>query len=253
MSIDLNADAGESFGPWEMGGDEALFPLISSVNLACGFHAGDPLTIQRAVKLAKGHNVAVGAHPGYPDLVGFGRRALAAGFDEVYADVLYQLGALQAFLRAEGLKLHHIKAHGALYLAMMQDEITAQAVAQAVAAFDSSLPIVVLAGLGGAKMREVAAAAGLRAVAEGFPDRGYLANGRLAGRETPDAVLHDPEEIAERARRMALGEPFTALDGGAVRVQADTLCLHGDHPGRVANARAVRAALEASGITVRAY
>lgn len=249
--IDLNADAGESFGPWPLGQDEALFPLVSSVNLACGFHAGDPLTMRRAIGLAKRHGVAVGAHPGYPDLVGFGRRALAASFEEVFADVLYQLGALEAFLRAEGLELRHVKPHGALYLTMMRDETTARAVAAAIAAFDARLPVVVLAGPGGETMRRVAEEAGLSMLSEAFPDRGYLADGRLAGREVPDAVLHDPQAIAERARRMALGEAFAALDGGEVRVRADTLCLHGDHPAAVTNAKTVRNALEAAGVAVR--
>ena len=252
-TIDLNADAGESFGAWSIGQDEALFPLVSSVNLACGFHAGDPLTMRRAVALAKAHYVSVGAHPGYPDRVGFGRRALEASAEEVFTDVLYQLGALEAFLRAEGLAMHHVKAHGALYLAALRNEGIAEAVARAIAAFDRRLPVVVLAGPGGETMRRAAEAAGLRTVAEAFPDRGYLADGCLAGRDMPNAVLHDPKDIAERARRMALGEPFAALNSGEVCVQAETLCLHGDHPGAVENARAVREALESSGIEIRAY
>lgn len=252
-TIDLNADAGESYGVWTMGQDEALFALVSSVNLACGFHAGDPRTIRRALALAQQRGVAVGAHPSHPDLVGFGRRALAASPDEVYADVLYQLGALAALARADGLKLHHVKAHGALYLAMMRDEATAGAVAAAVAAFDAALPLVVLAGPGGETMRRAAERAGLRTVAEAFPDRGYLADGRLAPRGVAGAVLHDPEQVAERALHMARGEPLTAMDGGMVRLEADTLCLHGDHPGALENARAVRAALESAGIEIRSY
>lgn len=252
-ALDLNADAGESFGPWTLGRDAELFALVSSVNLACGFHAGDPLTIRRAVTLAKAHNVSVGAHPGYPDRVGFGRRSLAARPEEVFADVLYQLGALEGFLRLEGLPLHHVKPHGALYLDMARDAGTARAVAAAVAAFDPALPLVVLAGPGGETMRRAAEDAGLRAVAEAFPDRAYLPDGRLAGRAVPNAVLHDPNRIAERAVAMAQGEAFAALGGGAVRVQAETLCLHGDHPGALENARAVRAALERAGIAVRSF
>lgn len=252
-TIDLNADAGESYGAWTMGRDEALFALVSSVNLACGFHAGDPSTIRRALELAQQRGVAVGAHPSYPDLVGFGRRALAASPDEVYADVLYQLGALAALAKAEGLTLHHVKAHGALYLAMMRDEATANAVARAVAAFEAGLSLVVLAGPGGAAARRAAARAGVRTVAEAFPDRGYLADGHLAPRGVAGALLHDPGQVAERALRMAQGEPLAAMDGQEVRLDADTLCLHGDHPEALENARAVRAALESAGIEIRCY
>ena len=253
MTIDLNADAGEAFGHWRVSDDDAPFPLVTSVNLACGFHAGDPLTMQRAVNLAKHFGVQVGAHPSFPDLSGFGRRDLAASPAEVYADVLYQLGALGAFLGAEGLKMHHVKAHGALYLKMMRDDGAAGAVAGAVAAFDPALPLVVLAGSGGGVMRAQAAALGLTLVAEAFPDRAYLENGQLAPRTSGGAVISEPERVAERAVKMATGRPFTALGGGELTLSAETLCLHDDHPHAAANAAAVRCALAAAGVTVRAF
>ena len=253
MTIDLNADAGEAFGRWQVADEEALFAHLTSLNLACGFHAGDPLTMRRAVERAKRFGVKVGAHPGFPDLVGFGRRDLTASPEEVYADVLYQLGALAAFLDAEGMNMHHVKAHGALYVKMMQDEETAKAVAEAVAAFDLSLPLVVLAGSGGEVMRSQASALGLTTVSEAFPDRGYLANGQLAPRGLEGAILDDPEYVAERAVKMATGQPFRALDGSELGVEADTLCLHGDHPHAAENALAVRRVLAEAGVEVRAF
>jgi len=256
-TVDLNADAGEAFGHWRVADEDALFPQLSSVNLACGFHAGDPLTMQQAVKRAKHFGVAVGAHPGFPDLVGFGRRDLAASPEEIYADVLYQLGALAAFLRAEGMTLHHVKAHGALYFKMMREPETARAVAEAVAtfgaAFDAAPPLVVLAGEGGQTMQIQAAALGLRVVTEAFPDRAYLSDGRLAPRTVEGALLSDPDSVAERAVMMATGTPLDALDGGSVVLEADTLCLHGDHPQAAQNAQAVRRALAEAGIDVCAF
>ena len=253
MTIDLNADAGEAFGRWQVANEAALFPHLTSVNLACGFHAGDPQTMLQSVRLAKRFGVAVGAHPGFPDKVGFGRRELDATEEEVYADMLYQLGALSAFLKVESLALHHVKAHGALYLKMMRVEATAQAVARAVAAFDPSLPLVVLGGPGGALMEREAVAAGLNVIAEAFPDRVYLADGQLAPRKLSGSVLDDPERIAERAVAMATGGALEALDGGIVTVQADTLCLHGDNPSAPQTAAAVRRALSAAGVEVRAF
>ena len=256
-TVDLNADAGEAFGHWRVADEGVLFLHLTSVNLACGFHAGDPLTMQRSARLAKHAGVAVGAHPGFPDLVGFGRRDLAASPEEVYADVLYQLGALVAFLQAEGLTMHHVKAHGALYFKMMREPETARAVAEAVAtfnaAFDAALPLVVLAGAGGQIMRDQAAALGLRVVTEAFPDRAYLANGRLAPRTLEGSLLNDSEKIAERAVKMATGQPLAALDGGSVVLGADTLCLHGDHPEAAQNAEAVRRALAEAEIDVCAF
>ncbi len=249
-TIDLNADAGESFGRWQLGHDEELFPLLSSVNLATGFHAGDPRVMLRSVRLAKRHGVAVGAHPGFPDLVGFGRRDLAASPEEAYTDVLYQIGALSAFLRLEGLPLHHVKPHGALYLRMLRDEALARAVAQAVKDYDPDLPLVLL---GGTPMEEAAKAVGVRYVREAFPDRAYLSDGRLAPRSMEGALIRDPKEAARRAVQMVLEGEIEALDGGRVKVEAETLCVHGDNPEAVAIARAVREALVEHGVEIKAF
>ncbi|GEM89321.1 LamB/YcsF family protein [Oceanithermus desulfurans] len=249
-SIDLNADAGESFGPWKMGSDEELFPLLSSVNLATGFHAGDPLTMRRSIALARKHGVAVGAHPGFPDLVGFGRRDLAVTPEQAYADTLYQIGALAAFLKVEGALLHHVKPHGALYLQMLRNEATAEAVARAVRDYDPELPLVLLPNT---PMEAAAARVGVRFVREAFPDRAYLSDGRLAPRSLDGALIRDPERAAERAVQMVLEGKVAALDGGEVEVRAETLCVHGDNPEAVAIARAVRRALETAGVDVRSY
>lgn len=253
MTIDVNADAGESFGRWQVADEASLFPHLTSVNLACGFHAGDPLSMRAAVQLAKDNGVAVGAHPGFPDKVGFGRRDMAASAAEVSSDVLYQLGALQAFLTRAALPMHHVKAHGSLYLKMMVDEPTARAVAEAVAAFNAHLPLVVLAGEGGALMTKTAEEVGVRTVAEAFPDRAYLANGQLAPRSLSGSVLDDSVLIAERAVALATGQALPALDGGQVTVDAETLCLHGDNPSAPQTAAAVRQALKEAGVTVAAF
>jgi len=251
--IDLNADAGESFGPWRMGSDEALFPSLTSVNLACGFHAGDPGTIRRTVELAVAHDVAVGAHPGFPDRVGFGRRDLRVTPDELHDDVLYQLGALEAFVRTVGRRLHHVKPHGAMHHLLVRDADAADAVARAIASFDRSLPFVVLAGPAGSVMRRAAEAYDLPVVLEAFPDRGYLADGRLAPRDRPGAIVHHPDEVAERAVAIATRGAIDALDGGTVPVAADTLCIHGDTPTAAATALAVRRALDDAGVDVAAF
>lgn len=253
MQIDLNADTGESFGAWPMGHDEALFTKITSANLACGFHAGDPLTIQRSVQLARKNSVAIGAHPGFPDLVGFGRRDMALSPENAYADTLYQLGALHAFVARENETLHHVKPHGALYLRMLQDSELARAVSQAIADFDKNLPLVVLGGPGGKVMQEAAAEVGLRAVLEAFPDRAYLADGRLAPRSLANSLVRDPEVAARRAVEMVTLGRVEALGGGEAEVRAETLCIHGDNLEAPEIARAVRAALEAAGITIRPF
>lgn len=250
IRIDLNADAGESYGAFAYGHDRELFPLVTSVNLACGFHGGSPGRMREAVALAKAHGVAVGAHPGFPDLVGFGRREMALSPEEVYADVLYQIGALYAFLRAEGLGLHHVKPHGALYLKACRDRETARAIAEAVRAFDPELPLVVLPGT---VYEEEARRAGLRVVREAFPERAYLRNGQLAPRSLPGSWITDPEEAARRALRMVLEGKVEALDGGEVAVQAETLCIHGDNPRAPEVAQAVRQALEGAGVAVKAF
>ncbi len=250
MRIDLNADAGESYGVWSLGQDQALLALVTSVNLACGFHAGDPLTIQRAVRTAKEKGVAVGAHPGFPDRLGFGRRQLDASPEEIYADVLYQIGALSAFVRAEELTLHHVKPHGALYIQATRLKETARAIASAVKDFDPTLPLVVLPNT---VFEHEAQSAGLRTIAEAFPERGYTREGLLASRGTEGAVIHDPRLAAQRALQMVTKGLVESVDGSLVAVRADTLCIHGDNPAALAIAGAVREGLEASGIEIRAF
>jgi UPF0271 protein len=249
MRIDLNSDLGESFGPWPMGRDTELMPLITSANVACGFHAGDPGTMRATVALARKHGVAIGAHPGFPDLVGFGRRDLKASPQEIEDFVLYQAGALAGVAAAQGARLQHVKAHGALYNMACRDGAMADALARAVAALDRSL---LLFGLPGSELLRAGRAAGLRVAAEGFADRAYEADGSLASRSKPGSVIHDAAIVAARAVRMACEREVVAVDGSVIRVEVDTICLHGDTPGAVELARAVRAALEAAGVTVRA-
>lgn len=251
--VDINADAGESFGPWPMGADERLFPSLTSVNAACGFHAGDPLTMRRTVQLAREHGVAVGAHPGFPDLVGFGRREMALTADELHASVLYQLGALAAFLGAGGMLMHHVKPHGALHHRMTHDREASGAVARAIRDFDPAVPFVILGGPGGRTMREAAEEHELRTITEAFPDRAYLSSGNLAPRSMEGAVVHDPSEVAQRAVAMVTRGEIEAIDGGTTVVEAQTLCIHGDNPGAPEAAKAVQEALAAAGVHVRAY
>jgi UPF0271 protein len=253
VHIDLNVDTGESFGLWPMGHDEILFTVVTSANLACGFHAGDPLTIQKSVQLAKKHGVAIGAHPGFRDLVGFGRRDLALSPQEAYADTLYQLGALQAFVTCERAVLHHIKPHGALYLRMLREPNLARAVAQAVVDFSHDLPLVVLGGPGGRVMQEGAAEVGARTVLEAFPDRAYLPDGRLAPRGMEGSLVRDPALAAERAVAMVTQGRVEALGGGEAEVRAETLCIHGDNPEAPEIARAVRTALEEANVNIRPF
>lgn len=248
MDIDLNADVGESFGPWPMGDDAQLIPLVSSVNVACGFHAGDPMTIERTVRLAVAAGAAVGAHPGYPDLAGFGRRELAMPAAELEAAILYQVAAVAAFARDAGVELHHVKSHGALYNLAARDEGVAETVARAIRRFSRD---VVLVGLAGSRLLDAGRAAGLAVAAEAFPDRAYEPDGSLRSRSLPDAVLTDSDAIASRAVSMARDRRVVAAGGSTVEVDVQTLCLHGDTPGAAAHAAAVRAALEAAGIGVR--
>ena len=249
MRIDLNADVGESLGPWPMGDDAALIPLVSSVNIACGFHAGDPATIERTVALAIAAGAAIGAHPGYPDLAGFGRRDMAMSPGDLEAAVVYQVGAVATFARAAGGELRHVKAHGALYNRAAVDPATAEAVARAVRRCGRDL---VLVGLAGSQLLAAGQAAGLRVAAEAFPDRAYEPDGTLRSRALPGAVLTDSAAIARRAVGMARDGRAEAFDGSAIALRPDTICLHGDTPGAAEHAHAVRAALEAAGIAVMA-
>jgi UPF0271 protein len=247
-SIDLNSDLGEAFGAYTIAPDEELFELISSANVACGFHGGDPRVMERTVAMATARGVAVGAHPGFPDLVGFGRREIVATADEVRTDVLYQIGALDDFCRAAGVTMQHVKAHGALYNRSVRDEATAAAIAAAVKAYDSSLIFVALPG---SSLERAARDAGLTVAREGFADRAYNPDGSLASRRLPGAVIHDPELAAERAVRLVLEGKLTAVDGTELDLEIDTLCLHSDTPGAVAIARAIRRRFDEAGLTVR--
>ena len=248
MRIDLNADVGESLGAWSLGEDEALIPLVSSVNVAAGFHAGDPVVIERTVALAVRSGVAVGAHPGYPDLAGFGRRAMALSPAEIEAAVLYQVGAVAAFARAAGTDLRHVKAHGALYNRAARDAAAAAAIARAVRRFSPSL---VLVGLAGSALIDAGRDLGLAVAEEAFADRAYEPDGSLRSRDLPGAVLDDPAAAASQAVGIVRGSVPLA-GGGSLAVRADTLCIHGDLPGAAARALAVRAALFDAGVEIRA-
>lgn len=243
MAVDLNCDLGEGAGE-----DERLVPLVSSVNVACGFHAGDPATIRATVRLAARHGVAVGAHPSYPDRENFGRTPLARDPALVRDDVLYQVAAVRAFCAAEGVALAHVKPHGALYNAAAQDRALAAAIAEAVRAIDPALVVVCLAG---SPMAGVVRAMGLRCAEEAFADRGYAPDGTLVPRGRPGALVEEPAAVAARVSAMARERRVLAVDGRPVAVAADTVCLHGDTPGAAALAAAVRARLAADGVEVR--
>ncbi|MGE0812224.1 MAG: LamB/YcsF family protein [Vicinamibacterales bacterium] len=247
MRIDLNSDLGEAFGPWPMGQDALLMPVISSANVACGVHAGDPGTMRATIRLARAHQVAVGAHPGFPDLQGFGRREMRMSPQEVEDLVLYQVGAIAGVARSEGVRLQHVKAHGALYNMACRDEALADAIARAVVAFD---PALVLFGLPGSALVQAGLDAGLPVAAEAFADRAYLPDGSLAPRSLPGSVIHDVDAVVARAVEMVVDQSVVAMDGTRIHFEADTLCLHGDTPGAAALAAAVRRGLEDAGVTI---
>lgn len=249
MHIDLNCDMGESFGAYSIGADETLMPLITSANIACGFHAGDPRVMQRTVKLALRYGVAIGAHPGFRDLEGFGRRVIDATPDEIETAVLYQIGALAAFARAAGERLVHVKAHGALYNLAATQPAIARAIARAVASFDSSL---VLVGLAGSSMLDVARELGLRVAREGFCDRVYTPEGNLMSRREPGSLIDDPQRAARQALQMVVEQTVTTSTGEKISMSVDTLCIHGDSPNAPAIAHAVREMLEKNNVSVRA-
>jgi UPF0271 protein len=244
MAIDLNCDLGEGAGE-----DLDIVPLVSSVNVACGFHAGDPVTIRATVRLAARHGVAVGAHPSYPDRAGFGRAPMARSPAEVRDDVVYQVAAVRAFCAAEGVPLVHVKPHGALYNTAAQDPALAAAICEAVRQVDPGLVVVCLAG---SPMAEVVRSLGMRCAEEAFADRGYTPGGSLVPRGRPGAIVDDPEAVAERVAAMARDRRVISVAGTQVTVAADTICLHGDTPGAAALAGAIRARLLREGIEVRA-
>ncbi len=238
-TIDINCDMGESFGPWKMGDDEAIMSYITSANVACGAHAGDPDVMVATVRLAKKFGVSVGAHPGYPDLRGFGRRLLSMSRDEVVNMLLYQLGALWGIARADGVELRHVKPHGALYNRACEDRALADAVVEAVWRFSKSVALV---GLPGSQVELSTRERGLEYLREGFADRGYEPNGTLRDRKHPDALISDPALAANQALQLAQGH-VTCVDGTQLSLQVDTLCIHGDTPGASEIARRVKEAL----------
>ena len=248
-TLDLNSDMGEGLGAWKMGDDAALLDHVTSANIACGFHAGDPGTIHRTVELALQKGVAVGAHPSLPDLQGFGRRRMNVSAEEAYDMVLYQISALAGFATACGGKLAHVKPHGALYNMAAKDGKLAQAIAQAVRDFDAGL---VLFGLAGSELIRAGEQAGLKTANEVFADRTYQADGSLTPRTQPDAMIHDAETAIAQVRRMVGEGRVRSQQGSDVPVQPDTLCIHGDEPNAVDFARRIRAALDADGVRVAA-
>jgi UPF0271 protein len=247
MRLDLNADVGESFGVYKLGQDELLMPSITSASVACGFHAGDPAVMRATVSLAREHGVAVGAHPSFPDLVGFGRREMRATAREVEDFVIYQIGAIAAMVAAEGMRLQHVKAHGALYNMAARDAALADAIARATAAVDSSL---ILFGLAGSQLIAAGERAGLRTAREGFADRAYRPDGTLVPRHEPGAVIEDAETVVTRAVSIARDKTINAVNGARIALEVDTICLHGDTPGADMLASRIRSALTASGVSV---
>ncbi|HEY2950601.1 MAG TPA: 5-oxoprolinase subunit PxpA [Micromonosporaceae bacterium] len=248
--MDLNADVGEGFGVWTLGDDAELLEVITSANVACGFHAGDPSTMRRVCKLAADRGVTVGAQVGYRDLAGFGRRRIEYAVGELRDDVLYQLAALDGFCRAAGIHVQYVKPHGALYNTASADEAQASAVVAAVVDYDPGLPLLCLPD---SMLARHGVGAGLRVVAEGFADRGYLPSGALVPRSQPGAVLTDAAAVAARAVRMATAGEVVAVDGAVVPCPVESICVHGDTPGAVALSLAVRAALESAGERVTSF
>lgn len=248
MRIDLNSDIGESFGAWRMGADEDVLDHVTSANIACGFHAGDPATMRRTVELAHARGVAIGAHPSLPDLQGFGRREMRIDADEAHALVIYQVGALAAFARAAGSALTHVKPHGALYTMAARDRGLAEAIARAVHDVDARL---VLVGLAASELTAAGARAGLRVAHEAFADRRYLADGRLVARSQADAVIEDVEAAVGQAVSIATRGVVGTIDGSTRAIQADTICVHGDRAAAGEFARRLRSALLDAGVALR--
>jgi len=249
-AIDLNSDLGESYGAWRMGDDKAMLAVVSSANVACGFHAGDPAGIYRTVKAAAENGVVIGAHVSYPDRVGFGRRDLDATPEELIADVIYQIGALKGVAAAAGTTVRYVKPHGALYNRIAYDARQGQAVIDGIKAVDPSL---VLMGLANAPILDLARRAGLAVVAEAFADRAYTPKGELVSRREAGSVLHDAKVIADRMVGLAQSGTLEAIDGSTIRVEAQSICVHGDSPGAVAIAEEIRRRFTAEGIAIRSF
>ena len=249
-TIDLNCDMGESFGAYTIGMDNEVMTHISSANIACGWHAGDPLVMDKTIRMAVDNNVGIGAHPGYPDLLGFGRRKMALSPDEIKQYLIYQVGALAAFCRVHKTSLAHVKPHGALYLDAVEDRTVATAIAEGIMALDPELKFVALAGKKGETMRRVGEQLGLNVVYEAFPDRAYTPEGTLQPRSIKGAVISDPQQVAQRALDMANGFVI-AVDGSRIELEAQTLCVHGDNNAAVDLVKTIRHRLEDHGITVQ--
>ncbi|MEX2695653.1 LamB/YcsF family protein [Rhizobium mongolense] len=249
-AIDLNSDLGESYGAWGMGDDTAMLALVSSANVACGFHAGDPLGILRTVRAAAEKGVLIGAHVSYPDRVGFGRRDMDVASHELTADVIYQIGALKGIAAAAGVTVGYVKPHGALYNRIARDPNQGQAVIDGIKAVDPSL---VLMGLANTPILKLARDCGLKAVAEAFADRAYTPDGDLVSRREPGAVLHDPQLIARRMLQLAHEGTLEAIDGSTIKIDAQSICVHGDSPRAVSIATEIRRVFEVDGIAVRSF
>ncbi len=245
--VDLNTDAGESFGRWTLVDESQLFRYVTSANVACGFHAGDPVSIWRTIKIAKSLGVAVGAHPGFPDLMGFGRREMYLSVEELKSYVIYQLGALNAFLKVEGMRMQHVKAHGALYNMAWVREDYARAIAEAVHMYD---PNLILVAPFGSAMAKAASELGLKVAFEAFIDRGYTSDGKLAPRGAPGALITDIDKVIERAISIVDKGLITSIDGKTIEVVAHTLCIHGDSPNAIEIARTVNQKLREVGIEI---
>lgn len=250
MTMDLNSDLGESFGAWSMGDDAAMLDIVSSANVACGFHAGDPAGILKTLKEAKARNVVVGAHIAYPDLVGFGRRNMDIGSSDLIASCIYQIGALQGLAQAAGTTVKYVKPHGALYNKIAQDKRQASDVITAMLELDKNLTLLALAG---SPLIQWARDAGLNVVAEAFADRAYTPQGELVSRTLPGAVLHDEALITERMLNLVREGTLQAIDGSTVRIEADSICVHGDSPGAVSIARNLRQRFEQEQIQLTSF
>ncbi|MBG5949710.1 MULTISPECIES: LamB/YcsF family protein [Proteus] len=249
-AVDLNSDLGESFGQWTMGNDDAVLEIVSSANIACGFHAGSPDGILKTLKAAKQHNVAIGAHVAYPDLVGFGRRNMDIASDELTADVIYQIGALQGLAKAVGLSVTYVKPHGALYNTIAHDKRQALAVIEAILAVDPQLTLVALAG---SPLITLAKEKGLRVIAEAFADRAYHADGTLVSRKKEGAVLHDPELVAQRMLQLVQEGGVESIEGVFTAIEADSICVHGDSPDAVALAKSVKEILINHDVSIKPF
>ncbi|SFU38136.1 LamB/YcsF family protein [Xenorhabdus koppenhoeferi] len=249
-TIDLNSDLGESFGQWCMGNDEAILEIVSSANVACGFHAGDPVGILRTLKFAQKNNVVIGAHVSYPDLVGFGRRKMDIAAHELTADVIYQIAALQGLAKVVDTRVSYVKPHGALYNTIAHDEYQAIAVIEGILAIDPNLTLV---GLAGSSILRLAQERGLKTIAEAFADRAYTSKGELVSRRETGSVLHDADLVARRMLQLVTEGGVESIDGKFTSIQADSICVHGDNPDAVEMAKQVKTVLQQAGVTIRSF